>query len=58
MRHQVSKGDAGVEMVQAKNELLAQGGVVAVQRLGDVAFLQCVGFEQVLRGVAEQVLRA
>ena len=58
VRYQVSKGNAGVEMVQTQDELLPQRFVVLVQRLGDVTLSQGVGFEQVLRGVAEQVAGA
>ena len=57
MRHQLDKGNARVQIVQANNEFLAQGFVVVVQRLGDVFFSQRIGFEQVLRAVAEQIVR-
>ena len=57
VRDQVSKSNAAVELVQAQDEFLPQGFVVVVERLGDFTLLLGVGFEQVLRGVAQQIAR-
>ena len=58
MAHQVGKSSRRVKVVQAKDEFLAQGFVVVIERLGNLALLQGVGLQQIPGCARQQVGRA